>query len=147
MSDVDESAGLSDGDEVLIAALAEGLTHAAAGELAGVSAKTVQRRMSNPEFAGAVGDGRRQRVRDVVGLLVGASQRAVQVLVEVLERGDPADQLRAARMVLEYSGRYHREQVVDDDLARRMLVLEELASANASEEGPSVGREPVRGER
>jgi hypothetical protein len=148
MGEANDLEGLSDDDEILIAALAEGrYTHAVAGALAGVSAKTVQRRLTNPGFARAVGERRRERVNEVVGQLVGASQRAVQVLVEVLEGGDPADQLRAARMVLEYSRRYHREQVVEDELALRVRVLEDLAAEEQIRELPTVGSEPLNDDK
>jgi len=143
MSETNELEGLSDGDEILIAALAEGCTHQAAAELGGVSAKLIQRRLKNPGFARALGDRRRQRVNEVAGQLVGASQRAVQVLVEVLEDGDPADKLRAARMVLEFSRQYHREQVVEDELALRVRVLEDLASEEEIRELPTVGSESL----
>ena len=146
MNDSSELEVLSDDDEILACALAEGFTHAAAGALIGVSAKTVQRRLSNPKFAGAVGDRRRQRVSEVVGVLVSASRQAVQVLVEVLEGGAPADRLRAARMVLDYSSRYQRDQVLEDELARRVRVLEELASASSSDEW-SVAPEPLEGKK
>ena len=144
MGETNDLEGLSDVDEVLIAALSEGYTHKAAGELGGVSAKFIQRRLKNPEFARALGDRRRQRVNEVVGLLVGASQRAAQVLVELMEGGDPTVQHRAARTVLELTPRYHREQVVEDELALRVRVLEDLASEEQIRVLPTAGSEALK---
>lgn len=143
MTQAKDAEGLSDVDELLIAALGEGRSHAAAGELAGVSAKTVQRRMGNPEFARAVGDRRRQRVGELAGLLMGAAERALRVLLEVLEHGERSEQLRAAQMVLDHSRRFHHDHAVEDDLALRVRVLEELSSELQREEWPSGGHEHV----
>ena len=41
-------------DEIITAALVQGLSYPEAGKLAGVSAKTVQRRMADPTFAAHV---------------------------------------------------------------------------------------------
>jgi hypothetical protein len=143
MTAASEPEGLSDVDELLIAALGEGRSHAAAGELAGVSAKTVQRRLRKPEFARAVGDRRRQRVGELAGLLMGAAERALRVLLEVLEHGERSEQLRAAQMVLDNSRRYSHDQAVEDDLALRVRVLEELASELQGDEWPARGHEHV----
>ena len=52
---------LDDTNNLIVASLAEGATHAEAGRIAGVSAKTVQRRMRNPAFTRMVAERRRER--------------------------------------------------------------------------------------
>ncbi len=71
-------------DDLLIAGLAEGWTHAEAGKLAGVCAKTVQRRLRDPEFTGAVARRRRERVERLTAQLITASDAAVSVLRDAL---------------------------------------------------------------
>jgi hypothetical protein len=59
----------SDTDELILGGLAAGLTHAEAGELAGVSAKTVQRRLRDDVFAAEVGRRRAEQVERITGRL------------------------------------------------------------------------------
>lgn len=114
----------TDADELLIGALAQGLTHEAAAALAEVSSKTVQRRMAGAEFSQAVRDRRRQRVAQLVGQLIDASDRAITTVVEVLDSESAKDRLAAARTLLEFGNRYQREQVHEDDLMTRVKALE-----------------------
>ncbi len=93
-------------DEILIEALAEGRTYAAASALSGGSARTVRRRMTDPEFAAAVSVRRAERVSEVTGALVSLSARAIQTLEECLNAERPSDRIRAAQVVLASVHRY-----------------------------------------
>jgi predicted hydrolase (HD superfamily) len=73
----------SDADEFILGGLAAGLTHAEAGELAGVSAKTVQRRLRDDAFAAEVGRRRAEQVERITGRLTELSVRAVATLERV----------------------------------------------------------------
>ena len=64
-------------DELLIELLGEGLTHQRVADTAEISAKTVQRRLRDPGFAAAVSRRRRERVAQISGRLISASDRAV----------------------------------------------------------------------
>lgn len=87
-------------DDLLAEALAVGLSHQAAGEQAGLSAKTVQRRLLNPEFV-ALRDARRHvHVQAACGRLVGMADTAIDVLLAALADPDPSVRLRAVDLVL-----------------------------------------------
>jgi hypothetical protein len=115
--------------EVLVSALARGTRYAAAGEAAGVSERTVRRRMSEPAFAAEVAQRRTQYVNTVTGTLLAGADRAVAVLLNALDSGDSAEQLRAAQLTLGLVRRYH----ADSDIEARLTALE--AEVNGSEVG------------
>ena len=87
-------------DEALKDALATGLTYAEAGELVGVSERTVRRRMSDQPFAAEVSRRRGEHVSSLAGLLVTAGADAVHVLRESLHDDAAAVRLRAAQLLL-----------------------------------------------
>lgn len=87
-------------DEALKDALATGLTYAEAGEVVGVSERTVRRRMSEQEFAADVSRRRGEHVSSLAGQLVTAGTEAVHVLRESLHADVPAVRLRAAQLLL-----------------------------------------------
>ena len=64
------------GDDVLLDALAAGLSYVEAGALAGVSARTARRRLTDPDFASHLARRRAARVSDVTGRLTVGSERA-----------------------------------------------------------------------
>jgi len=116
-------------DEVILQALAEGLTYGAAAQLAQVSARTVRRRMADPGFAVLVSQLRGQRVTEVTGVLVGVARRAVETLQDCLVSGRPSDRIRAAQVLLGELHRF-RDQV---DLEDRIRQLEEAADRDGGE--------------
>jgi hypothetical protein len=91
--------------------------------LAHVSARTVRRRMSDPEFAARVHQRRGQRVGEVTGVLVGLARRAVATLEACMDAERPSDRIRAAQAVL---GELHRFRD-QHDLEDRLLLLEQAA--------------------
>jgi hypothetical protein len=110
-------------DEVLVEALADGMSYPAAGELANVSARTVRRRVSDPVFAARVQQRRGQRVGEVTGLLAGLARRAVATLAGCMDAERPSDRIRAAQAVL---GELHRFRD-QHDLEERLRLLEQQA--------------------
>lgn len=123
-------------DDELIILLAEGRSHVSAAAMAGCSAKTVQRRMKEPQFAQAVIDRRRERIDAITGLVVGATERAVAVLCEALESPECSERLRAAGMLLG-QGRHFQREEADNELRCRFLALE--AKIDQPAPGDSVG--------
>jgi hypothetical protein len=109
-------------DEILIEALAEGRTYAAAAALTAGSARTVRRRMTDPDFAAQVSRRRAERVSELTGALVSLSARALQTLEECLDAERPGDRIRAAQVVL---GAVHRYREATEFEAR----LTELETA------------------
>lgn len=87
-------------DELMRAALATGATYAAAGTVAGVSERTVRRRMGDPQFAAEVSVRRGEQVATVTGQLVTAGVDAVEALRECLRSDSEAVRLRAAHLIL-----------------------------------------------
>ena len=91
-------------DDVLIEALATGSTYREAGATVGVGARTVSRRLEDPDFAVRVTKRRAEmaeetkaRIRQVASARVNGVLRAQEVLVELLDNEDPRVQLAAAR--------------------------------------------------
>jgi hypothetical protein len=126
--------GRSAGDGVLIAALAAGATQEDAAAQAGVSERTVRRRLDDPGFSRQVSAARAEMVARAVAQLAAASTEAVETLRGLL--GSPLDfaRLAAARAILEV-GMKMREQ---GELAERVEQLEARLNAASAEEPPSA---------
>ncbi|MEY2569014.1 MAG: hypothetical protein QOE35_3543 [Actinomycetota bacterium] len=124
----DDTVEFSPEEELLIAALGEGLTHQAAAAVAGVSTKTVQRRLRHGAFAAAVSAHRQERVSEVSGMLIGASVAAVATLSASLSSDLPGERLTAAKTILDLGRRFHREAVLEQELRTRLELLEAAAN-------------------
>lgn len=124
MSEQDESR-----DEVILAALAAGLTHVEAAAAANVSSKTIQRRLRDPAFAAKVAHQRALRVNEVTGRLSMLSLLAVDALEQCLAAEDvpAAIRLRAVEMVFAWLRRHRDEADVD----LRITLLEQRTAADA----------------
>lgn len=120
------------GDEVLLDALATGLSYLDAGVLAGLSARTVRRRMTDPSFAAELARRRAMRVSDVTGRLLSVSGRAVQVLVELLDSQVTGERLRSAELILNLGRRFRG----DSDVDARLVALEAPSQNAAAGLGP-----------
>jgi transposase len=123
--------GRSGGDAVLVAALAAGATYVEAAKQAGVSERTVRRRMDDAEFRRQVDQARAEVLAQATARLSAASVEAVETLRGLL--GSPLDfaRLAAARAILEVGFKY-REQL---DLAERIEQLEQASELTAAREG------------
>jgi len=95
------------GGDVLVTALANGMTYAAAASLVGVSERTVKRRMRDAAFRDRVEAARRRRTASVAERLSEAADSAVTVLSEILADSSvpPGVRARAALGVLDQLGR------------------------------------------
>jgi hypothetical protein len=114
-------------DQVLVAALAGGATYDRAGAAAGISARTVRRRMADPGFRARVREASSELARAVAAHLTASSVTAVDRLSVLLDGPDPRVQLAAVRLVLDAALR-HREAV---ELEERMSALEQAATWSA----------------
>lgn len=113
-------------DEQLIAALASGATHAAAGEAAGISERTVRRRLADPEFRTRLRDAQERALDEALGRLAGGAVAAVERLLLMLRPGVPhAVQLGAARAILGNAIRVNDGRL--DELEARLHELERAA--------------------
>ena len=107
-----EEPELSDQDEVIADLLGEGWTHQRVADSVGVSSKTIQRRMNDPDFSRVVSARRRERFGQLSAQLLMASESAMDVLTRALQAEDPKVSLQAAGLILNHGHRYNR--VLDD---------------------------------
>jgi hypothetical protein len=104
--------------ELALEALARGCTYSQAGDLAGVTAKTIQRWMRDPSFARRLSERRGDRLSQVTGLLLDATTEAVAVLRQECREAERAsDRLRAASLLLTLASRMHDRLDVETRLA------------------------------
>lgn len=117
--------GKSNADSVLIAAMAAGATFEGAAAQAGVSARTVSRRMEQPAFKAKVDEARADLITRAVGVLADSSSEAAQTLRALLASDRPTVRLSAARAILEMAVKV-REHA---ELAERMTAVEQAIAA------------------
>jgi hypothetical protein len=113
-------------NETLIAALASGATQEEAAAVAGVTARTVRRRLGQPEFAERVRAERSVLVTRTAGRLIGLADVAVEALGDLL-RPEISDsiRLRAALGLLD-AARVWREA---GEVEERLALLEAAVAA------------------
>jgi hypothetical protein len=108
-------------DAALVVALACGASAEGAAQKAGVSLRTVYRRLAEPDFRAQVEEARTEMTARAVGMLSAASLASVKTFVTLQESAaSEAVRLGAARSVIELGCKL-RESV---ELARRMAALE-----------------------
>ncbi|HZZ77619.1 MAG TPA: hypothetical protein VFE62_03815 [Gemmataceae bacterium] len=112
-------------DEIIIAALACGSTVQQAADTAGVSRKTVSRRMAEPEFAKRVAEMRSEMVRRTASKMTDGMLEAAEVLRKLLKAKGENVRLGACRALFEHGVRI-RETV---ELEERLQALEQRAKA------------------
>ncbi len=109
------------GDDLLVEALGKGRTQVQAAAFAGVSERTVRRRLEDPDFAARVRDARAEFTRAAAAQLGGLYEKAIGVLNDSLEDGDGKVRLRAAQVVLKTGPEFRAH----GELEERLLALEE----------------------
>ncbi len=113
-------AGGTRGEQALLSALAAGSSVEAAAKAAGISERTVYRRLQSPSFQGHLAALRDELVTGALGELVGSASEAVATLKRLLDARDERVQLGAARALLDQLLRL-RETVL---LEQRIRALE-----------------------
>jgi hypothetical protein len=113
-------------NETIIAALAAGATQAEAAATAGVTARTVRRRLAQPEFAERVSAERSALVTRTASRLIGLADAAVDALGELV-RPETSDsiRLRAALGLLD-AARVWREA---GEIEERLALVEAAVAA------------------
>lgn len=124
------------GGDVLVAALAAGASATAAAKTAGLSRRTVQRRLADPAFRKRVEDANAEIASRAVSKLLAASTRAVDTLTALLTSDMDFARLAAARSILELGAKLRR----DDDLVARIEALEAGQPSPSSQPGPTPWR-------
>lgn len=123
--------GRQNADDRLIVELAAGKTAAEAAAVAGVAERTVFRRLNAPAFQKCLSDARSAFFAQALAKLAGASGRAVETLVALLDADADSIRLGAARSILD-AGLKLREAVEMEDRIRKL----EMANEGESNEGP-----------
>ncbi len=113
------------GDGLIAGALATGATRAEAAAAAGVSTRTVHRRLSDPDFRALVADCRARITGDVLSGAAGLAGRAVERLGELLEDENAHVALGAARTILTVAADFGERA----ELAERLAALEAVLKA------------------
>ncbi len=113
-------------DDLLVELLAVGRTHAEAGAMAGISERSVRRRMSNAAFAARVSVRRGEYVGALAGRLVNAGAQAVEELTSLLRDDSSQVRLRAAQAILSLGSQLR----VANELEERLTALENSGAAS-----------------
>jgi len=109
-------------DETLIFALACGSTVEAAASKAGVSKRTVYRRLDDPAFRKTLQTIRADMIYRATGMLTASSMEAVKTLLNLMNTGvGSTARLGAAKAILELGLKLRQAQEMED----RMAMIEE----------------------
>ncbi len=120
----------STSDRVLLASLAAGMSHAAAARAAGISERTVRRRVLEPEFAVQLTQVKDEHVAQISHRLMGLVPTAVDTLTALTAPDvPPGVRLRAASILLA-NARTWREA---NEIENRLRALEDQAFTEPDE--------------
>ncbi len=102
-------------------ALLAGESNAEVAKLAGMSERTLRRRLADPGVKREIRDAREWQINGpVVGGLAGAAPKAVRALVELLDCGNETVRVAAARAILDGLLKYREH----GDLSARLAEIE-----------------------
>lgn len=121
-------------DAILVAALAAGNSYQEAGRQAGVTERTVGRRMATPAFSARVAAAREERVAVMCGALTELAPRAVERLAELLE-AEERIAILAVRESLTQVFRARRQYQIEADVRALRAELDDLKSSLTAAEG------------
>jgi hypothetical protein len=122
-----------DRNEILINALAEGLTHQAVGDRIGRSARTVRRLAAEPEVKRRVDERRHEMALNAARRSAALVEGALQVFEELLCDSSATVRLRAANAALRYHFRFAAEVAVLEDIEELREALEQLRKQGGPE--------------
>ena len=121
--------GRQSADDVVATALACGATAEVAAQRAGVSRRTVNRRLVNPEFRKRIQEMRADMVERTTAMFTAAGIESAKNLLELQKNSAPfAVRLGASRAVIELGAKLRE----NSDLEKRLQALEEQLLLNAA---------------
>lgn len=125
-------------DELLIAALASGVSAKQAAKQLGCNPRTVRRRLADEEFRGKVTQARVQVIGRVVGKVSSIAIRAARKLGKLIQSKDERIALQAARAVLSSTFQGAEYGVLAQELAdlRHRIEVEEQRRSQEREPEP-----------
>lgn len=111
-------------NEILIKALGRGRHQRTAGERAGMSARTVRRRIVEDELGPRIREERVQWIRETAGELTADMPDALRIVKELArDENTPASvRLRAAEFLVKFPGQFR-----DEELEERLTFIENAA--------------------
>lgn len=116
--------GRSTADAALLTALSKGLNVRTAAQQAGLSERSVYRRLRTPAFREALSAARREALDAATAALSNASGSAATALIGLLRDGTPPSvKLQAARSILELGGKLREEVEVEARLTALEAVV------------------------
>jgi len=118
-------------DEVIVAALASGTTEVEAGRRAGVSDRTVRRRLEDPAFVDRVRQVRSETMQRAAGQSAAHVSDAIEVLHDLLRSESDTVKLRAAQLVIDVA----RRLVTESDVLIGLERLERLERQSDEDRG------------
>jgi hypothetical protein len=110
----------SEKDSILATAISAGASTAEAAEKAGLSQRTAQRRLADPEFQQQVAQLRSKLMSRALDKMAENMTRAADAIARLIDAENPAISLRASRSMLTLSLRLHDAL----DLQQRITALE-----------------------
>lgn len=114
-------------DDLLITALARGDTHKTAAAVAGISTRTLQRRLEDDGFQGRVRKSRADLLSTATGKLTQASSDAADVLHRLITQSNSEKiQLGAAKAILDSLVKIHSLEQLEERLANLEQLVAEL---------------------
>jgi hypothetical protein len=121
--------GRHNGDEIVVAMLASGHTYAQAGKEAGLSEKTVQRRMASPAFRRRVEETRAGLVSQAVGRAADGLVEAVDTLRELMRLAS-SDNVRvaAASTLLQFAAQRRDHPLVEAVRGAQTVPINDFAA-------------------
>ncbi len=123
--------GRKGGDEILITALASGMSMKTAARQAGMSERTVYRRLDDPLFRARVQHARTEFLNTTVGRLLAVGTKAVNALAGSLKSKDENVRNRAAIGILSHLIR----GIEVTDLAQQVAELRDLLTLKDKDNG------------
>ena len=108
-------------DDLLVVALAQGKSHLEAGKIAGMSERTVRRRLQDPDFAALIDRERAAMTANLAAEFAGLYSNALDTMRDLLQHKDGRVRLGAAQFILKRGP----ELRTSTEIEERLLELEE----------------------
>ena len=121
-------------DSALVVALAAGMTRQQAAKQAGVSLRTVARRLNDPAFRQQIVEARATTAEQIMARLTAGGLLAVQALLGLLSAESESARLGAARAILELGVKFRETE----ELEARIRAFQERLTALEERRGPRV---------
>jgi hypothetical protein len=129
--------GRRNADEALLAALAAGKTSAEAADMAGVSPRTIARRLTDPAFRQRLAELRGEMVSRASGRMADSMTEAADTLRALLQAEAESTRLGAARSILELGNKLRDAVELEERLAALEKRLTEKNSNGTGTRTPS----------